>query len=123
MTTQPSAEPGFLTNEQVNSAILTLRSWSSQAWTDEDAHVWRHVLRSYRAGELSTALDHWQRTAGGRFRPRPGDLAPFLKREANHTPYKDYAPPEYDACPLDFGLEAIAAIRAARLKVKEADGG
>lgn len=123
MTTQPSPEPRFLSHDQINSAVLTLRAWSSQPWTDEDAHVWRNILRSYRVGELAAALDAWQRTAGGRYRPRPGDLSPFLVRPNSPSPYKDYVAPEEEPRDLDIGREFIKEIRASMSKVRESDGG
>lgn len=123
MMTEAAPTPGFLTTEQVNSAILTLRAWSNQPWTDEDAHVWRHVLRNYRQGELSQALDHWQRTAGGRFRPTPGDLAPFLHREPNPSPYKDFQPEPDEFCDPAFAAKVLADIREARAKMRAPQGG
>ena len=101
-----------LSPEQINSALLTLRAWSQQPWSDEDAVVWRAVLRNYRPGELGDCLGKWQRTANGRYRPTPGDLAQFLDRPANPSPYKEWVRPVDEPVDRDAGLKALSGIRS-----------
>ena len=103
-----------LTHDQVNAAIIELRAWSLQPFTDEDAAAWRMALRSYRSGEFSKALDGWQRTERGRFRPTIGDLAQFLERPEVVSRYQKFEPDTdpwpTDPLPADY-LEAKAKVR------------
>jgi len=69
-----------LAEEHVRTALAILSGWSAQPFLPEQEAAWRVALRGYRQGEFGPAMAAWQRSARGRFRPRPADLAPFLHR-------------------------------------------
>ena len=102
-----------LTADQLRAALVSLAAWSGQPFSDEDRTIWRTALRGYRPGELAKALDAWQRTEGGRYRPRPGDLAPYLERPARPQPLPFTASdiPKPTPAERDFGLAALRRIR------------
>ena len=103
-----------LDGEQIRAALVALATWSGQPFTDEERTIWRTALRGYRPGELAKALDAWQRTEGGRFRPRPGDLAQFLDRPHRPQPLPFSAselPPRPTPAERLAGMEAIRRIR------------
>ena len=81
MVSEPPVASDLLTADQIGAGLVTLRSFSDERWTEEDAKEWRRALRLYRSGELARALDAWELTPAGtgRRRPRPEDLAPLRR--------------------------------------------
>lgn len=103
-----------LSEDGVKAAMASLAAWSGQPFPDEDRAIWRAALRGYRPGELAKALDAWQRTENGRYRPKPGDLAQFLDRPHRPQPLPFRAADAPEPLSEDERLAGIEAIRRIR---------